>query len=156
MLINGLTASFVGALFARPTVYFCGGGPREVLGGGHETESRIFNRLDGPNAKIERQLLRAVNLFDIVVTKGNLARRFFSDHGVNQRIEVIHGALDTSRFTPTDQPRTYDLVFVGRISSVKRMDIFLNMVRLIRDGDAEVSAVVELVRRFAGDAEFVL
>ena len=142
LLINGLTALFIASLIGKRSIYFCGGGPREVVGGGYATENRIFGRLTAPDSRIERQLLRATGLFNLVITKGKSAKSFFRNHGVNSSIKVIHGAFDPDVFYPGAVPATADVIFVGRLSPVKRVDIWLQAIKLLKNDWPEIRTVI--------------
>ena len=85
LLPNGLIALLVARLMGSSSVYFCGGGPREVEGGGYYSGARSFQFLQAPDTALERKLLRAVDEIDLVVTMGGGAKDFFQRHGVRSR-----------------------------------------------------------------------
>lgn len=142
LLFNGLAAAFLGRLTGARSMYFCVGGPAEVRGGGFATENRLFERLKAPDSAIERQLLRAVGNFDLVITMGTRAVQFFHDHGVNTMFHVVSGGLDASHYIPATNPASVDLIFVGRLVPIKRIDLFLQTIKQLRDKALQVSAVV--------------
>jgi glycosyltransferase involved in cell wall biosynthesis len=142
LLPNGLVALLVARFIGSSCVYFCGGGPREVEGGGYYSGARSFRLLKAPDADLERKLLRAVDDIDLVITMGSGAQGFFRSRGVRSRIEVVPGGIDSGRFRCEDQPKTYDLILVGRLHPVKRIDLFFRTVRKLADSIPDVSAVV--------------
>lgn len=142
LLINGLLAAFVGKLVGARSLYFCVGGPAEVLDGGLNSENKLFERLEVPDPVVERRLLRALNRFDWIITMGTKARRFFADRGVRAQCHVISGGLDATRYFPATEPPRADFIFVGRLVPIKRVDLFLDAIRLIVDQRPNVRAIV--------------
>lgn len=142
LLINGLVALLMASLTGRRTLYYCGGGQNEVVGGGYFTQNRIFGRLAEPDKQIESQLIRATRLFDLIITKGDGAKKFFRSHGVRSNIMVIHGCIDANIFYPNDQEKEFELIFVGRLSDVKRVDIFLECVARLSKEFGQLQAVI--------------
>jgi L-malate glycosyltransferase len=144
LLLNGLTAALVARLAGSRAAYFCVGGPAEVLGGGIWSENRLFSRLEVPDPVVERRLIRAVRAFDLVVTMGTRAVTFFREHGVSTRFEVVSGGIDPERFAAQtgDVQPAYDLILVGRLVEIKRVDIFLHALRRVADRIPTVRAVI--------------
>jgi glycosyltransferase involved in cell wall biosynthesis len=142
LLFNGLAAALLARMTGARSLYFCVGGPTEVLDGGLQSENRLFERLEQPDPFVERQLLRAVAACDLVVTMGTRAVRFFRQRGVETIFHVVPGGIDARRFSaPAASART-DLVFVGRLAPIKRVDIFLEVVARLKTVRPEVSAMV--------------
>lgn len=126
LLLNGLASLLLAKLVGARSLYVCGGGIREIEGGGHGTENRIFGRISGPNPSIEAKLGEAVKRFDHVVVRGTSAKAFLCDHiGVNPaNIFIITAGMNVERFkADPNAEKQYDVVFVGRISEVKRLNI---------------------------------
>lgn len=143
ILINGLFCVLLAKMLGARSLYVCGGGPREVLGGGYTTENRIFNRIEYEDRFIEKQLVAATNQFDYVITMGTSAIEYFKQKGVDSRYEIIAGGFSDKDFFPKDSgDETYDLVLVGRLSEVKRVDIFLNAIANYKNTHGNISAVV--------------
>jgi len=55
---------------------------------------------------------------------------------------VVPGGIDSLRFQFDDQPKKYDLILIGRLHPVKRIDLFLRTVRKLAETNPDVSAVV--------------
>ena len=126
LLLNGLLALFAGRCVSAKTLYVCGGGIREVRGGGFESESRIFGVLQKASASIEQQLLKAVRRFDYIFVRGNRARDFFLAQGVPETaLHIVTAGIDQAAFNVQATEKKYDLVFVGRISKVKRLHLVI-------------------------------
>jgi L-malate glycosyltransferase len=142
LLLNGLLAALVARLSGARALYFCVGGPAEVLDGGLWAENRLFGRIGRADSGIERQLLQAIDGFDAVVTMGSGAVRFLRDKGLGVRCEVIAGGVDPARFGGPAGPADLDLVLVARLVPIKAVDLFLRAVSGVAQRMPSVSAAV--------------
>jgi L-malate glycosyltransferase len=142
LLLNGLSAALIARVVGARSLYFCVGGPAEVLDGGILSENRLFEKLREPHASIEKILTKWVTAFDIVITMGSSAVRFFKDRDMRGDVQIISGGLDTTYFTPAFQPATFDLIFAGRLVPIKRVDLFLESVRLLKESHPDIAAVI--------------
>lgn len=142
LLLNGLASILLARLIGARSLYFCGGGPREVIGGGYLTENRLFSLLKEPDLAIENQLIEAVKEFDFIITMGSGTVKFFKEQGVDSNFNIMPGGFDGSRFCPSEEPPTADIVFIGRLSEVKRVDIFLRAVKCLVNRNLDVTAVI--------------
>ena len=131
LLLNGLVALLSASVAGVKSMYFCGGGEREVRGGGYATENRLFRLLGGPSDNVEQKLLKSVNLIDMTLVMGGGAKRFFIENGVTSKIVIQPGGIDSKEFQYANKDKEFDLVFVGRFSDVKRVDLFLTMLRRV-------------------------
>lgn len=142
LLLNGLVTQVLARLCGARSLYFCGGGPTEVLDGGVWSENRLFRRMETPDAVVERRLLAAVGRFDHVVTMGRRAVDFFRGRGVDTDFRVISGGIDTGRFAPASGAPEADVVFVARLSRVKRVDLLLRALALVVRARPRTNAIV--------------
>ena len=102
LLFNGLTAALVAPLAGARSLYFCVGGPAEVLDGGIRAENKLFNRLETADPVVERQLVRATASFDTIITMGTSAAAFLRERGARGEIHVIPGGLDPDDVSTVD------------------------------------------------------
>ena len=130
LLFNGLAAAIVAPLAGARSLYFCVGGPAEVLDGGINAENQLFNKLETADAAIERQLVRATAAFDIIITMGTGAAAFLRERCARGAIHVIPGGLDASAYQPSALPPVTDVMFVGRLAPIKRPALLLESIRL--------------------------
>ena len=143
ILVNGLFVVVLAKLIGAKSVYICGGGPREVRGGGVETENRIFNRIGQTDYFIEKMLLKSVNEMDLVVSMGTSAIKYFKEKGVSTQFEIVPGGFDDHLFMPLDSvEKEYDLILIGRLSEVKRVDRFLEAIQLAKKSLSSLKAVI--------------
>ena len=130
LLINGLVAQLAARASGARALYFCVGGPTEFAGGGYAGENAYFARLGTPDARVERMLLRAALDFDDIVTMGTGAAAYFRARGARARVHTIGGAIDPARFRPGDAAPDFDVVFVGRLVPIKRVDRLIGAIAL--------------------------
>lgn len=143
LLFNGLAAPLVARLVGASSIYFCVGGVAEFAGGGTTSENRVFGRLSVPDPGLEAMLASAVRRFDVIVTMGTRAAAHFVAQGVPGRVVVNPGGIDGLRFSPPpDLARDIDVLLVGRLVPIKRIDRFLTMVSLLVPSRPDLRAVV--------------
>lgn len=143
ILVNGLFVVILAKLIGAKSVYICGGGPREVNQGGIETENRIFNKIGQADLFIEKMLLKAINEMDLVVSMGTSAITYFKEKGVNSTFEIVPGGFDNTIFVPDPNvKKIYDLILIGRLSDVKRVDRFLQAIKLAKEKIPSLNAVI--------------
>jgi len=143
ILVNGLFVVILAKIIGAKSVYICGGGPREVRGGGIETENRIFNRIGQADYFIEKMLLKSVNEMDLIVSMGTSAITYFKENGVNTKFEIVPGGFDDQLFKPSlEENKKYDLILIGRLSEVKRVDRFLHAIKQAKNELPELNAVI--------------
>jgi glycosyltransferase involved in cell wall biosynthesis len=113
-------ALVAGRTFGRPTSYQMTGGPIEVLGGGVASENPVLMRLGPSGRRLESLTIRLIREFDQVIVRGQGARRFLVERGVDPRVvAIIPGSVDPQSID-LGRPRTHDLVFVGRLAELKQ------------------------------------
>ena len=142
LLVNGLLALAVARVVRARAMWFCVGGWAEFVGGGVHGGNQVFNRIARDDSRLERLLLAAIHKFDLILTMGTGARDYLRQCGVTSPVEVMPGGIDLGLSPTGDQPRPYDLITVSRIVPVKRLDVFLNVVRQVADRNPQVKAVV--------------
>jgi L-malate glycosyltransferase len=127
---GAISALIVARVFGRPACYQMTGGPTEVVGGGAYSENRLLAKLGRPSRLLESLALAVVREFDLVIVRGNKAKTFLTDRGV-QPVTVITGSVTFSR-QPAAPEREYDLVFVGRLAAIKQPLQFVDIVASLR------------------------
>jgi glycosyltransferase involved in cell wall biosynthesis len=122
----GLSALLVARLQGRPAAYQMTGGPVELLGGGYSNENFLMSALGRPSRLLETLALAVLREFDLVVVRGQRARRYLADMGVDGSIALITGSIRPSDGTRSIRP--IDLVFVGRLAPIKQPEQFVQIV----------------------------
>jgi glycosyltransferase involved in cell wall biosynthesis len=143
LLLNGLFALFVGTLCGAKTLYNCGGGIREVLGGGYTTENKIFGKLSGPDYIIENNLIESIKLFDYIVVRGVKMQKWLISKGCKNNISIITGGINQLIFHPDIKiTQDIDIILSARISEIKRIDIFIETIKILSNSFPELSAFI--------------
>ncbi len=142
LLINGLMAILLAKLIGVKALYSCCGGPTECEGGGYNSENHLFCKLRGPDRFIERQLLDAISMADLVITRGNRAIQFFQERGVATQFHVVPGGMDGDKFSPSAIPAENDLIIIGNLVPRKRIDLFLEIVSKVHIIRPDIRAVI--------------
>jgi len=132
LLFNGLAALLVAKCIGAQSMYFCVGGPTETLYGGR-SENRLFGKLEQPDPLLTDWLLKAVSSFDQIITMGSRAIHYFQERGVQTRFNIVSGAINTQKFYPaTQEDKIFDLILVARLSPVKCIDLFLQVIHQLK------------------------
>ncbi len=142
LLLNGLAAGGLARLLGRRSFYVAVGGPMEILDGGLWSENALFTRMETPDAVVERRLVRAIGRMDRVVTMGTKAVEYYRSRGLTHSFHVIPGAIDAERFRPGDEARQADIILVGRLVEIKRIDILLEAVALAARSLPTITALI--------------
>jgi len=140
--MNGMMASLLARMIGARSVYFCVGGPAEILNGGVLSENRLFGKLKHPDQKVENFLLRVVSTFDAVVVMGERTIQFFRAKGVNANFFIISGGLDMETFRPQSGKTEFDLIYVGRLVPIKCLELFLKAIHAAKKMYPTISACV--------------
>ena len=131
LLMNGMLAAVVGRLVGAQSMYFCVGGPAEVQDGGIHAESKCFVKMETPDSLVEKRLVRIVSTCDKVITMGTRAAVFLRDKGVDTDFHVVPGGIDATRFAAGNGNATFDLVLIGRLAQIKRIDVLLRALKCV-------------------------
>jgi L-malate glycosyltransferase len=142
LLFNGLFASLLARCIGARAMYFCVGGPAEMLAGGLWSENRFFERLPAPDLTVERWLIEAVGANHLVITMGNRAVDFFRQRGVTSPIHVVPGGISPERFRRLPGEWSYDAILVGRLARIKRIDLFIRAIGHVARTRPGVKAVI--------------
>jgi L-malate glycosyltransferase len=127
---NGIASAIIGRLAGARSWYFCVGGPVEIQDGGiHNIEGR-FLKMETPDSVVENRYMELLSQFDKIITMGSRAVTYFRSKGVDTNFHIVSGGIDSERFQPViDQP-SYDCIMTGRLVEIKRIDVFLQAVKI--------------------------
>lgn len=142
LLFNGIMAAIAARCVGAKSMYFCVGGPAEVLGGGINAENKIFSRMETPDLLVEERLIQIVSKFDTIVTMGSGAAGFYRGRGVDTEFHVVSGGIDSTRFQPTKADKPFDIILTGRLAQIKRIDVFLQAVKGVSERRPEVRVAI--------------
>jgi glycosyltransferase involved in cell wall biosynthesis len=80
---------------------------------------------------------------EIVTATGSVTRDFLVSHGLKEgKVFVLHHAVSAERFHPMDIPRSYDVVWVGRLAAVKHVDVILRAVAVVENTHPDLKVAI--------------
>ena len=129
IMANGIAAVIIGRLLGARSMYFCVGGPAEIINGGIHSTDSYFKKMETADPVVENRLIKIIKASEMVITMGTKAVDFFREKGVQSVLEVVSGGIDSVRFKPTKEVPLYDLILTGRLVEIKRIDVFLKAVK---------------------------
>lgn len=135
------SALVAGKLLGRPACYQMTSGPITIVGGGFAAIDSIEGTLGRPSKLIESLALKVIRKFELVVVRGNKAKEFLAAHGIKDSVAVITGSVNGRRQQPQGG-RDVHLIFIGRLSPVKQVDQFIEIVATVSRVMPSVKAVV--------------
>ena len=141
MLCNGMLALVAARLTGAKALYFCVGGKTEIIGGGVYCENDIFGKIGRHDRRLEDMLLGVIRHIDAVVTMGTGAKRFFRERGIDVAIYVNPGGIAPPSVAESNG-KDVDLIITCRLAPVKRLDVFLRIVRAVADRRPGLKAVI--------------
>jgi glycosyltransferase involved in cell wall biosynthesis len=142
ILLNGLSALLTAKRFGMKSLYFCVGGMTEIIGGAAYNEHYPFGRTGRRNRVLENCLVDLVRRFDLIVTMGSGSKRYLATKKISSPIEVIPGGIDRMKFSPHHEEKIFDLIVTCRLVPVKRLDIFLQVVKKLSKSIPTIRAVI--------------
>jgi glycosyltransferase involved in cell wall biosynthesis len=155
LLVNALAAQVAARWTGARSLYFCVAGADEAAGGGFRAENPVFGRMQTPDRFVETGLLRAVAAFDLLITMGTGAAGYFRARGFRGACHVVAGGVDGDSCGLGSETPPADIVVVGRLVPIKRLDVFVEAMALVRHRLPGVTATLVgdgPERRRLGDA----
>jgi glycosyltransferase involved in cell wall biosynthesis len=144
ILFNATFAILFASILRTRSVYFSGGGVTETLETG-ASENSYFKFIRSKDAFLTNTICQIIAMSSAVITMGKGAKKFLEDNGVKAEcIHIISGSIDKSKFypAPVEAIKPYDMVLTARLSAVKQVDLFIDVVKEINDRGVECNALV--------------
>jgi glycosyltransferase involved in cell wall biosynthesis len=135
------SALVAGRLLGRPSCYQMTGGPVEIVGGGIDSTEGIGAFLGRPSRLIEALAIKVVRQFELVVVRGNKAKKFLAARDVKGSVAIITGSVNGCRQLPQND-RDIHLIYVGRLSPIKQLHQFIAIVDTIRHTIPNIRAAI--------------
>lgn len=139
---SAITALLCARFFGAKAIYQVTYGEAEIKGGGWEAENALLRALQRPSYSVERSAIKVSKEFDLIVVRGNNARKFFLDHNCVTPIEIVTGSVEVPKINPNTSRET-DIIFVARVAESKRPIYFLDIISGVMDTHPEL--VVQVV-----------
>lgn len=139
---HAITGAFVARLARARSMGHLIGGYAEWEGGGWRGGNRVVMAvLRRPSARVERLFLRVLRTYDVLVTMGEETRRRLVALGFDgDRIAVIPPTVATVEEVdgrPASGDR-YDIVWMGRLVPVKRLEDLIDSIAALRPRHPEL------------------
>jgi glycosyltransferase involved in cell wall biosynthesis len=109
------------------------------------SENSYFKFIRRKDAFLTNTICQIIAMSSVVITMGKGAKKFLEDNGVKAEcIHIISGSIDKSKFYPAPASTTkhYDMVLTARLSAVKQVDLYIDVVKEINDRGVECNALV--------------
>lgn len=85
-------------------------------------------------------LIRLLRLFDVVTVTGTKSREYLRSRGL--RPCILPHCVDENEFKPAEKEKKLDLLYVGRLSSEKRIDRIIEVASALKErGDIRVGLI---------------
>jgi len=135
------SALVAGRLLGRPTCYQMTAGAVEIIGGGFGSVESVGATLGHPSKLIEAMALRVARQFELIVVRGSRAKEFLAAHNAKGSVAIITGSVNGCYQSPRNE-RDIHLIFVGRLSSIKQVHQFIDIVYAIGQIMVNVRAAI--------------
>jgi glycosyltransferase involved in cell wall biosynthesis len=116
-------------------------GPTEIIGGGFMTMESVSRALGRSSKLIEKMALTAVKLFDLIVVRGSEAKEYLKSQDITLPVTIITGSVNSCSQLP-QKDRNIHLIFVGRLSLIKQIHQFIEIVSAVKCIMPHVKAVI--------------
>jgi glycosyltransferase involved in cell wall biosynthesis len=90
---------------------------------------------------IGNSIIRFANKIDILTVQGTNSKEFLTQKKIN-RVHIIPTACDIKKFSASNKPKKFDIIFVGRISKEKRIDRFIEIVKILNYKNYPIKALI--------------
>ena len=116
---HGLLALLVSILRKKPVVVSVIGNPK------HE------RRTKGLHGKIIHIILKKCN---VITVTGTVGRNYYTHEKkyTHEKVFVLPNSIDTKEYNTNNTEKKYDIITLGRLSSVKGLDYFINIIAKLK------------------------
>lgn len=110
-------------------------GPVELyVLGGSPSKKYAYTNILPPLTQLGKVLLKVVNCFDIITVAGSYTGDFLLDNDIPaEKIFYVPYVVIDEKCRPLFMPKTYDLIYVGRLTESKHVETGIYTVKKLRD-----------------------
>jgi len=144
ILFNAAFAILFAQILRTRSIYFCVGGITETLETG-SSENSFFKFIEKKDTTLTDTICKIACSADRIITMGKGAKLFLISKGaIPKTIFVISGAIDKNIFFPamSDEVKKYDVVLTARLSGIKQVDLFIDVVKAVNLKGTPCSALI--------------
>ena len=136
---HGVLAYMSAKLTGRPVGISLLAGPVEL----HAIGSPLGVKFTDPLPWFGKVFVNILKNCNVVTTTGSYTRDFLTSKGISQnRIHVLPHSVSELMFHPTDTPKDYDIISVGRLAQVKHVEVVLRAISIISERYKKVKASI--------------
>lgn len=141
---HGISAWLVGRLFRKPVMVHLTGGFIELTVKSELSDNSLVKAMPIFAGAVEALSRSVIKRCDYVMVPGSVTRSFLVETvGVSDdRIVNLHSTVDAERFVVSESPKDFDLVLVASLRGLKRCDLFIETVQLLRAQRPTIRAVI--------------
>jgi glycosyltransferase involved in cell wall biosynthesis len=141
---HGVNAWIVAKLLKQKTIIHLPGGYAELLARKDISDNSLITKYRFLSYFIKRLVQTAIKQSDYIFVPGCRTKKYLVEKlGVkSERILNIHSSIDIERFKPHVAFKVYDLILVSAFREVKRVDLFVQLVCLLKRDIPSIKAVL--------------
>lgn len=143
---HGVSAWLVARIFGKPNAVHLTGGYIELVVEKDRSDNSLVktHRWFAPFVEsISRNVIRRM---DHIMVPGHVTEAFLREKlGIgSDRIVFLHSTIDTAEFTPAPEmeKKEFDLIFVANLRRLKRADVFIETVGLMKAVKPDIKSVI--------------
>ena len=145
LVAGGCTALVIASILGRPSCYQMTGGQLVLSTIDSDVETFEFVKAgklrQWISKVIERLAIKVIKQFNLIIVRGNKGKTFLARYGIVENVAIITGSVKVCNQSSQDK-RSIDLVFVGRLNPIKQVDQFIRIVKAVSETIPSVKAVI--------------
>ena len=141
MFPNAMIAQVLGSVIGRPSCFQLTSGALQLVGGGWQSENPIAAGMQRPSRIVERIVYALVRCFDLVVVRGTKAKKFIRSIGYTGELAIVTGSIGEITPQKEKEHRAIDIIFVGRLAEVKRPEMIVEIISIVKKQHPEIQGV---------------
>ncbi len=81
----------------------------------------------------EKRFIKMLNRAEVVTVTGSATREIYKQKGLDPgKVFCLPNVIDAERFYPLKITKKYDVVYIGRLSREKRLDVLLGAIAIVK------------------------
>ena len=141
---HGINAWVISKIFNKPVFQHLPGSYAEITVRKELSDNSLVKRFPKISKFVERLNKYVLKKSDYIFVPGSNTVTFINRNlKINsKRILKIHDAVDIKIFNPNNCKKEYDIILVATFREVKRIDIFIKVIKLIMDKFPKIKACI--------------
>ena len=143
---HGVSAWLVARIFGKPNAVHLTGGYIELVVEKERSDNSLVKRHRWFAPIVESISRNVIRRMDYVMVPGHVTAAFLREKlGIGRdRIIFLHSTIDTEHFTPAPEmeKKEFDLIVVANLRRLKRADLFIKIVGLMKVVKPDIRSVI--------------